>query len=389
MPLSVAALRKALRHLTTPLIIDDYTSQFDDLWSARELRGRIARICYPTADTVTLTIITGWEVPTDFRPGQHIGLGVQIDGRWRWRSYSLTDNPQLSSGRFTVTVREVIGGAVSHHLQAHARVGMSVRLAAPSGDFYLPTPPPAKLGFITAGSGLTPIISMLRSLDPAPTSGPTPAATTIVPQITHIHIERSAENVAYLDELTARATAPNYQLQMMYTSERPRPKADELLDLVGVDADADADEQPQIYACGPPALLTDLEKECDARGAEKVLHRESFSMDRSAAGEGGTIHFGTTHSDAVVVESDGATSILEAAESVGVNLPYGCRMGVCSTCTVPLLDGNAADLRTGEVYEPGQRIRACSCAAAGNCRIEYNPAAAAPPQRTSPAFSPH
>ena len=262
---------------------------------------------------------------------------------------------------------------------------MSVRLAAPAGDFYLPTPPPPHLAFITAGSGLTPIISMVRSLDPTPaTSG----SATDLPHITHVHIERSADRVAYLAELQARASVAHYEFHPIYTSERPRPTAAELLDLVGANTES-ASSIPEIYACGPSSMLTDLHQQCVARGIDEHLHRESFALDRSAAGEGGTIHFGTTHSDAAVVESDGATSILEAAESVGVNLPYGCRMGVCSTCTVPLLDGNAADLRTGEVYEPGQRIRACSCAAAGDCRIEYNAAAAAPPQRSSPAYIPN
>lgn len=87
------ALRKLAARITTPLLPDDYLHLANPLWSARELRGRVLQVRRETEDSATLVIKPGWGFNFDYQPGQYIGIGLLMDGRWRWRSYSLTSTP--------------------------------------------------------------------------------------------------------------------------------------------------------------------------------------------------------------------------------------------------------------------------------------------------------
>ena len=184
-------LRGAFRHLSTPLMPDDYTRLVNPLWSKRELRGQIERVTRPAEDVVELVIKPGWGVPADFRAGQYIGVGVRVDGRLVWRSYSLTNAPHSADGMLTVTVKAQDQGRLSQHLVANVTPGTVVRLAAPAGDFHLPEPPPEKLLFITAGSGITPVMSMLRDLE----------RRGGLPDVVHLHSVRDRAGLLFDDEL--------------------------------------------------------------------------------------------------------------------------------------------------------------------------------------------
>src|SRR5580704_8860072 len=163
------ARRKALgliRSFTSPLLPDDYLELVNPLWSTRELRGRIERIERETPEAATVLIKPGWEWP-GHRPGQYVRLGIAVDGIHHWRAYSLTSDPARSDGCIAITPKLVESGKVSPFLHARTRRGMIVRLGGVEGSFVLPDPLPRRLLFISAGSGITPIMSMLRSLSRA------------------------------------------------------------------------------------------------------------------------------------------------------------------------------------------------------------------------------
>jgi len=88
---------------------------------------------------------------------------------------------------------------------------------------------------------------------------------------------------------------------------------------------------------------------------------------RADAGTGGTVTFAASGRS---VRADGATTLLEAGERAGVLPPFGCRMGICHTCVVNLVDGRVRDLRTGAEYEPGSRVQTCVTAPAGDCVVD-------------------
>src|ERR671921_967382 len=163
------ARRKALdavRSLFTPLLPDDYLELINPLWSTRELRGRIERIDHETPDAATVLIKPGyqWE---GHDPVQYLRIGLDIKGRRHWRAYSLTSDPERPDGCISITVKNVDEGTVSPYLVRRGRPGSIVSLGGVEGDFVLPDELPEKLLFISAGSGITPIMSMLRNLEPA------------------------------------------------------------------------------------------------------------------------------------------------------------------------------------------------------------------------------
>ena len=144
------------RHrVTAPLLPDDYLKLANPLWSARELRGRVIEVRRETEDSATLVIKPGWGFTFDYQPGQYVGIGLLVEGRWRWRSYSLTSSPVSTSRTISITVKAMPEGFLSTHLVGGVAPGTIVRLAAPQGEFVLPDPAPPSVLFLTAGSGIT------------------------------------------------------------------------------------------------------------------------------------------------------------------------------------------------------------------------------------------
>src|SRR6201995_3934683 len=136
------ALRTIAGRLTPPLLPDDYLKLANPLWSARELRGKVLDVRRETRDSATLVIKPGWGFSLDYQPGQYIGIGLLVDGRWRWRSYSLTSSPHRSTRTLTTTVKAMPEGFLSAHLVDGVKPGTIVRLAAPQGNFVMPDPAP-------------------------------------------------------------------------------------------------------------------------------------------------------------------------------------------------------------------------------------------------------
>ncbi|MDQ1635552.1 MAG: stearoyl-CoA 9-desaturase oxidoreductase, partial [Frankiaceae bacterium] len=151
---------------TTPLLPDDYLNLINPLWSTRELRGRVDKVVKETETAATLVIRPGWGWSFDHKAGQYVGIGVDVDGKWIWRSYSLTVPPSTNdAGHIAITVKAMPEGFMSKHLVDGLAPGSVVRLALPKGEFVLPDPPPKKMLFLTGGSGVTPVMAMLRTLD--------------------------------------------------------------------------------------------------------------------------------------------------------------------------------------------------------------------------------
>src|SRR5436305_3567852 len=155
---------RALEALSTPMLPGDYLEMINPLWSTRELKGRIEEVRRETEEAATVLIKPGYSWP-GHKPGQYIRIGIDIDGVRHWRAYSLTSDPYREDGLISITPKRVDSGQVSPYLVDKARQGTIVSLSKIEGEFVLPDPPPKKLLFISAGSGVTPIMSMLRHLD--------------------------------------------------------------------------------------------------------------------------------------------------------------------------------------------------------------------------------
>lgn len=352
-------LRTVAGRITTPLLPDDYLKLANPLWSARELRGRVLEVRRETVDSATLVIKPGWGFSFDYQAGQYIGIGLLVDGRWRWRSYSLTSVPvdRQSGSRgartITITVKAMPEGFLSTHLVGGVEPGTIVRLAAPQGNFVLPDPAPAKVLFLTAGSGITPVMSMLRTLVRRDQLG----------DVTHLHSAPTAADVLFAGELAELADAhEDYRLTVRATRTEGR------VDLARLDEIVPDWRERQTWACGPEAMLEGADRTWKAAGIPERLHLERFAAVRTSAhGSGGTVEFARAGKTATV---DGATSLMDAGEAAGIQMPFGCRMGICQSCVVGLLDGHVRDLRTGVEHEPGSRVQTCVSAASGDCTLD-------------------
>jgi stearoyl-CoA 9-desaturase NADPH oxidoreductase len=349
-------LRTLVGRITTPLLPDDYLQLANPLWSARELRGRVVEVRRETVDSATLVIKPGWGFSFDYQPGQYIGIGLLVDGRWRWRSYSLTSSPVASkrgSRIITITVKAMPEGFLSTHLVGGVAPGTIVRLAAPAGNFVMPDPAPSTVLFLTGGSGITPVMSMLRTL----------ARRDQITDVVHLHSAPTESDVLFAAELAElQRTHEGYGMRLRTTRTQGR------LDLSRLDDEVPDWRDRQTWACGPEGMLNAAERVWSAAGIGDRLHLERFALSRASVhGQGGTVEFARSGKSVTV---DAATSLMDAGESAGVQMPFGCRMGICQSCVVSLVDGHVRDLRTGVEHEPGNRVQTCISAASGDCVLD-------------------
>jgi len=361
----IRALRRVASLLTTPHTPEDFLGLLNPLASSRQLRGVVTRVVRETSDSTTIHFRPGrgW---SPHLAGQWARVGVEIDGVRHWRSYSLS----AAAGHDpAITVTAI--GVVSTALARGTGVGDILFLDTPQGDFVLPTRPRPLL-MLTAGSGLTPVMSMIRTLVPR-----RPDADVVL-----VHSARRPEDALFRDELLELADQfPSLHVHHWYTREQgDSPElAGRRLDL-STPADLDTLcpdwRQRAAYACGPADFLdeaTELwERESpgvmDSTGARLTIERFAPVLLPGTGGEGGLVTFEKSDKE---VEVGGDVPLLDAGEECGVVMPSGCRMGICRSCLTPLVAGKVRDLRTGEVHgDEGELIQTCVNAAAGPVHLD-------------------
>jgi ferredoxin-NADP reductase len=246
---------------------------------------------------------------------------------------------------------------VSPYLVREAGPGTIVTLSNVEGDFVLPDPPPEKLLFISAGSGITPIMSMLRHLDHEHN----------VRDVVVLHSAKHTDDVIFGDDLRRLAKHNDgFRLHEQLTREHGRIGPDDLDDLC-----PDWRER-ETYISGPSEMLDAFSEHWERQSDCERLHMERFQpklgLGQGADGEGGTIRFLKSDTEA---QSDGSKPILVAGEDAGLDLPYGCREGICHTCVCELVSGRVRDLRNGDVYgQEGEMIRTCISAPEGPVELD-------------------
>ncbi|RJS47786.1 ferredoxin reductase [Nocardioides cavernaquae] len=354
-------LTRAFEAATTPLLPADYLDLFAPLRSGADLRGRIVAVEPETRDAATIVIKPGADWAGHI-PGQYVRIGIDVDGVRHWRAYSLTHGPRRD-GLISVTVKAVPDGKVSNFLVHRTEPGTLVHLEQAAGEFVLDLTTTGKLLFVTAGSGVTPVVGMLRNLFPSTDEGVLKPERSEGLDITVVHVAPSEPDSIFLADLRALDAADAINLIARYDDEHGVLDVDSLGSLV-----PDLAER-STYACGPGGLLSALEAHHEAKGLP--LQTEQFRVTTINAGDGGTLHV-----SGVEVEAAGSTTLLDAAEEAGVLMPSGCRMGICMGCVLPLKEGAVRDLRTGDVITADAmtgpvKIQTCISAAAGACHLDH------------------
>src|SRR5215204_1051742 len=273
-----SARRKAMRAMRTfftPLMPDDYLEMINPLWSTEELRGRVQKLEKRTQDAVTIVIKPGAEWDRH-KPGQYLRVGVIVDGVHHWRAYSLTSEP--SDDFISITPKLVPEGTVSPHLTQKLQPGTIVRLGGVEGDFTLPEPRPDKLLFISAGSGITPIMSMLRALEQE--GG--------VEDVHLVHSAHNRDDVAFLDWLEGiDERSDGFRVHLQLTEDMGRMSPEDLEEICPDWRDR------ETFLSGPEGMLDAVEEYFETEGDCDKLHMERFQPKAGLVeeGEGGEIKF--------------------------------------------------------------------------------------------------
>jgi ferredoxin-NADP reductase len=343
-----AVLRMA-ESAATPLLPADYLDLIAPLRAGADLQARVVDVVRETRDAASVRLRPGRDWAGHV-PGQYVRLGVDVDGVRHWRAYSLTS--RTSDRLIDITVKAIPDGRVSNHVVGALRTGTLVHLDQAAGDFTLGVHRGPTL-FVTAGSGITPVMGMLRN------------HLAELDDVVLVHSAPTADAVIFGAELRGLADARALRLVERHTD------ADGLLAPSDFDALVPDWRAREAWVCGPTGMLDVFEEHYADAGLGERLHTERFRPTVVAAGEGGAVTFLRT---GVVADGDGATPILDVGEDAGVLMPSGCRMGICFGCVVGLREGAVRDLRSGDlttaVPEDGIRIQTCVSAAAGPCTID-------------------
>ena len=328
-------------------------------WTVNEPRGRVVRIERLTRDSVTLTLKPN-KAFAGFRPGQFVQVGVEIDGVRRTRCYSPAGSAHDPQS-LELTVKTHADGLVSRHLAENARVGMVVALSAADGDFHLPAARPDHLLLISGGSGITPVLSMLRTLCDEGHLGP----------IDFVHYAPSAADALYRDELERIARRhPNVRLLRSYTRQ---PGAGELDGHFGGTHLA---RPRRLRRRGDLRLRAARAARRGPRELGRIgpgpapARRELRARPRSRSAPTSRRAPSPTPRAGQTVPNDGRT-LLEQAEAAGLRPEFGCRMGICHTCSCRKTAGSVRNAITGEVSAAeDEEIRICVSVPVGDVQIE-------------------
>lgn len=335
-----------LNLLTGPHGVDRYTEIVDPTWTGAQARARVVAVSRQTPRSVTLTLQPN-RAFAGFRAGQHINLSVEIDGRRRTRCYS----PASAEGSplIELTIGRHDGGLVSTYLCDHARPGMVVGLDSVGGDFVMPAVRPRRILFVSGGSGITPVMSMVRTLRSEGFTG----------EIAFVHYARSAAQACYRGELQA---LPGVRVLRGYTRDTA---GSDLAGRFGPEHLAAAMPQPDaVFVCGPAVLIEAVRALCPTAYSESFVPPD-FAVP--AESSGGTITFANSGVDIV----DDGQPLLAQAEAAGLTPESGCRMGICHSCTRTKSRGAVRNLITGAVSTAEcEDIQICVTAPVGDVVID-------------------
>jgi glycine betaine catabolism B len=298
----------------------------------------------------------------DYLPGQYITISVVIAGQEYKRSYSLASTPS-HAGKLDITVkRDPNGGVVSNWLNDHLKVGDNLTIKGPFGKFTCAKDTSPKILFLAAGSGIVPIMSMLRWL----------ADTNARSDVVLLLSFRSLYDIIYCDELHMIA-AQHKNISLIITLTQEPVEYSQWYGLTGrinkktlVDCVPDVSERT-VYLCGPdPFMVESKQYLMDLSVPAEKLICESFTVNNpQASGEAKTQHSvigrplrQKTGSYRVrfaksgkTVTTDGGMTILELAENCGITIDHDCRKGSCGECMVKCLKGNIEMTEQAEIAD--------------------------------------
>jgi ferredoxin-NADP reductase len=355
---------RTLAALTSPHGVDRYLELVDPMWAATEVRARVVDVHretdgeHPVA-TLTLQPTSTWR---GHRAGQYVQVGVEINGARRTtRCFSISSAASGPGERFTITVRahdeEKPGQQrVSRFLVREAQPGQVLHLSQAEGEFTLDespaTPTNNHLLMISGGSGITPVMSQLRTLLRDGYDGRAGR------RVTFVHYARSPEDQIFADELARIRFADNdVDVHLLH---------DQVFSVDALRRLVPDFEHTDTWACGPAPMMALVQ---EAYAGSTRLRTEFFKAP--AVATDGNAEGDVTFTRSGESAANSGASLLEQAEALGLRPEYGCRMGICFSCVSTKKEGTVRNVLTGEESSlPDEDVRICVSAPVGDCAVD-------------------
>lgn len=325
-------------------VIDRHTVNFwlqklNPVWSVHQALGKIVQIHQAAADTVSLTLQTNRHFQAG-RAGQHHPVFVSIEGVRYERNYSLT---QLDAHHVLLTVKKTEKGKVSHWLTEQAKTGDILEFGQPYGDMTLQQAGTDSVLLLAAGSGITPMYSLLNDLHQK--------KQLSQKKIKLLYWVKHYADVAFKQQFEQWAEQySDFSCEFFYTQE-----GDSRINETHHAAAGDM-QSGTVFACGPSGFSAEVEKLFTHAARLKT---ESFSLSQFDGGETGFVNVTLTRSDRTVAIPKGQ-SILVGLEQQNIKPAHGCRMGVCHKCVCSKVQGTTQDMANGKHHhEPGSALKIC------------------------------
>lgn len=352
---SLAAVWRSpwLAPLNDVTALNDLLAQANPLWSLDQIKARVIEVRAETADTKTFVLRANRHWP-GHAAGQHVVVELEMDGVRRHRTFSLSSAPD-GSNIVAITVKHHARGLVTGWMHQQLRPGMVVGLSAPRGEFVLPETLPRKLLLLSAGSGITPMMAMLRQLH----------VRGQHPDLCLVHVSRSAEDAIFRAELEQMARQwPALRLRFWHSASQGH------LDMRGLEALAPDAAERAAFLCGPLTYMRTVLTHWQAQGWVSPQH-ESFGAPLRLARAPGERLAVRANLSKQMFTAEAGSCLLEQAEAAGLKPKHGCRIGICQSCKCVKRSGAVRNLVTGVVSaEPGEHIQLCISAAVSELSLD-------------------
>lgn len=348
-----------LRPFNDPMVWQAIAKILNRGYRAQGIGAHVLRVIEESADCKSFVLDTnrglfGARWPVSHRAGQHCVVSLRINGRQVHRSFSISSAPGEPLQITVKANRQATDRlSVSRWMLEHLHCGSELTLSPPAGEFVfdnqLLTSDQPALTLISAGSGVTPIRALLRSLYRQKHDYPSL-------KIRLIHLCRDDADNVFGAELSALAKAwPALTITTHFSAMQGRITPSQLYDYLGKDL------AQAIYLCGPSALQADLFDALDQAGYHGPRRSEHFGVFVRAAGTDTALQLDVEQKQikrSFTVSS--GQSLLQALESAGTRVASGCRIGICNTCQCLKRTGAVRNMHTGEINDaPNELIRLC------------------------------
>ncbi|MGF6976167.1 ferredoxin-NADP reductase [Paraburkholderia sp. JPY465] len=339
----------------------------DAQWPNHEQRTLIcARVSDETQDVRTFVFHTPDGRLFSFEPGQFITVSAEIDGKEVSRCYTIS-SPPTRPYALSITVKRTPGGVMSNWLHENMKAGVELKAFGPSGVFTPSSGPALKSLYLSAGSGVTPLMSMTRTaFDLGPNR-----------DIVFIHSARTPKDIIFRRELSTLCGLSD-QLRVIHVCEARGNEPDwsgpvGRLDLELLKEHVPDFREREVFICGPAGYM-DASRTMLREGGHDPsrYHQESFNFAEtvecveepasgSAAQVGYTVRLARSGR---VFTMDASQTVLAAARKAGVPLPSSCSQGICGTCKTRVIEGSVEMKHNGGIrpreIEKGMRLMCCS-----------------------------